>query len=102
MSDAIGVLNAGSSSIKFSLFVSKGAQLELLLRGQIEGLFTSPRFIAKDSEGNTVAEKAGGEGTRLGHEGGIEHLFEFMRKEFAQYRLIGVGHRVVHGGTEIT
>ena len=53
MADAIAVLNAGSSSIKFSLFAVRGAALELTLRGQIEGLYTSdatapPRWQEKD------------------------------------------------------
>jgi acetate kinase len=100
MSDAIGVLNAGSSSIKFSMFVADGAELKLHTRGQIEGLFTSPRFVAKDGTGKLVGERSWGEGTQLGHEGGIQHLFEFVRKEMSQYRLLAVGHRVVHGGTE--
>lgn len=100
MSDAIGVLNAGSSSIKFSIFVADGDELTLHLRGQIEGLFTAPKFVAKDGGGSVVAERAWGEGTRLGHDGGIQHLFEYLRKELAQHRLIGVGHRVVHGGMQ--
>jgi acetate kinase len=100
MSDAIGVLNAGSSSIKFSLFVAQGDDLQLLMGGQIEGLFTAPRFVAKDSGGKVVGERSWGEGTRLGHDGGIEHLFEFLRRENAHHRLLGVGHRVAHGGTQ--
>jgi acetate kinase len=42
MADAIAVLNAGSSSIKFSLFVMRGNELELELHGQIEGIYTTP------------------------------------------------------------
>ena len=51
MSEAIAVLNAGSSSIKFSLFLARDGALELLLRGQIEALFTQPSFEAKDPGG---------------------------------------------------
>lgn len=100
MSDAIGVLNAGSSSIKFSIFDVDGDDLTLFLRGQIEGLFTAPRFVAKDAGGNVVGERSWDKGTRLGHEGGIQFLFDYLRKEAGQHRLIGVGHRVVHGGTQ--
>src|SRR5262249_53738865 len=89
------------SSLKFSLYAVESDDLGLLLHGQIEGLFTSPRFIAKDGAGNTVAEKSW-PGTRLGHEGGIQHLFEYLRAEFSQHHLAGVGHRVVHGGTQLT
>jgi len=98
MSDAIVVLNAGSSSIKFSMFVATGRDLQPHLRGQIEGLFTSPRFIARSGDGSTVAERAWGDGMKLGHDGGIQHLFEFLRGRVVEHRLIGVGHRVVHGG----
>jgi len=41
MSSAIAVLNAGSSSVKFSLFAEAGEALLLQVRGQIEGC--SPR-----------------------------------------------------------
>ncbi len=40
MSDAIIVVNAGSSSIKFSVFREQCETLDLLLNGQIEGLDT--------------------------------------------------------------
>ena len=98
MADAIVVLNAGSSSLKFSLFVARGNDLELQLRGQVEGLFTAPRFVAKDADASVVAEKSWGEGVRLGHEGALEHLLGVLREHNAGDRLIGVGHRVVHGG----
>ena len=48
MSDALLVLNAGSSSLKFSVFLDEDPPRPLL-RGQIEGLMTSPRFAARDA-----------------------------------------------------
>jgi len=51
MAEAIAVLNAGSSSIKFSLFVSRCSELELELHGQVEGIYTNPHFIAKRHDG---------------------------------------------------
>jgi len=47
LTDAILVLNAGSSSIKFSVFTPRGAELELVAGGQVEGLGSAPRFVAK-------------------------------------------------------
>jgi acetate kinase len=96
--DAIAVLNAGSSSIKFSLFTVSGTELALVARGQAEGLFTSPRFVAKDAQGRGLAEKSWDDGVRLGHEGALDHLVSFLRTDFAHHRLVAVGHRVVHGG----
>jgi acetate kinase len=98
--DAIAVLNAGSSSLKFSLFAGRGDALELTARGQTEGLYTAPRFIAKDWHGKTLSEKSWGDGVKLGHDGALDHLVAFQRAEFGNQPLTGVGHRVVHGGLE--
>ena len=98
MADAIVVLNAGSSSLKFSLFVERAGELAADLRGQVEGLFTEPKFVARDAGGAVRAQKAWGAGTRLGHEGALEHLLGVLRERLAGDRLVGVGHRVVHGG----
>jgi acetate kinase len=99
-STAIAVLNAGSSSVKFSVFVETGADLQLQVRGQIEGLFTAPRFVAKGTDGTVLAEKDWGEGARLGHDGALDHLIGFLREQRGALTLAGVGHRVVHGGME--
>ena len=98
--DAIAVLNAGSSSLKFSLFTVADGELALAAHGQTEGLLASPRFVAKDSAGRVVAEQSWGERPRHGHDDALDHLVSFVRTEFAQHRLVAVGHRVVHGGLE--
>jgi acetate kinase len=101
MDRAIAVLNAGSSSLKFSIFFDRAGELQLLFRGQAEGLFTSPRFLVRDQAGATVAEKEWPEGTRLGHEGAIEHLFQWaaeVKAKLGGLRLAAAGHRVAHGG----
>ena len=98
MTDVVLVVNAGSSSIKFSIYAARRAELELLVRGQAEGLYAQPRFVAKNQAGEVVSEKSWGEGTRLGHDGALEHLTGFVRGELSGHRLAGVGHRVVHGG----
>lgn len=100
MANAIVVLNAGSSSIKFSLFVMGGSELELELHGQIEGLYTAPRFVAKRPGGATIADKSWSDGTGLGHDAALDRLVEFLQFELKDRRVIGVGHRVVHGGLD--
>ncbi|HEY7742664.1 MAG TPA: acetate/propionate family kinase [Burkholderiales bacterium] len=102
MADAILVVNAGSSSIKFSVFVERGDRLTLTLGGQIEGLYTRAHFIANDAAGATVREKTWDAGTKLGHEGAVDYLAAILRSELTELRLAGVGHRVVHGGLEYT
>lgn len=100
MTDAILVLNAGSSSIKFSIFALNDAELELGFRGQIESLYTAPRFVAKNSENAVIGEKFWGEGVRLGHDGAMEHLRQFLIEQRGGMRVAGVGHRVLHGGVK--
>ncbi|HSC93777.1 MAG TPA: acetate/propionate family kinase [Burkholderiales bacterium] len=102
MADAILVVNAGSSSIKFSVFVERAGTPVLALRGQVEGLYTRAHFVAKDAAGATASEKTWDAGTKLGHEGAVDHLAAFLRSELSELRLAGVGHRVVHGGLEYT
>jgi acetate kinase len=100
MADAIAVLNAGSSSIKFSLFVARSNDLELELHGQIEGIYGTAHFTVKRHDGKTIAEKSWDEGLRLGHDGALDYLIAFLKSALENDRLIGVGHRVLHGGTE--
>jgi hypothetical protein len=58
MSSAIVVLNAGSSSLKFSLFASRDGELEIDVRGQIQEIDTAPHFIATRHNGAPTAEKS--------------------------------------------
>ncbi len=99
VADAILVVNAGSSSLKFSIYLAHNQELQENVRGQLESLSNRPRFVARDSFGNTLEDTVWPEGTNIGHEGAIEYLFAWCQKEeMARNRLVGVGHRVVHGG----
>src|SRR5512137_1827995 len=101
MPDALLVLNAGSSSLKFSVFLDRDPP-HPLLRGQLEGLLTEPRFIARQGKA-IVGEKAWPSGTRLGHPGAIEFLFTWGQGgPLAGHALVAAGHRVVHGGVNFT
>jgi len=102
MSEAILVLNAGSSSLKFSVFLSGNGGLELWLGGQAEALQTAPRFTVKDASGKSVAERLWKQGETLGHDAALSHLVDFLRARSGDHRLAAVGHRVVHGGVEFS
>lgn len=98
VTDAILTLNAGSSSLKFSVFAEPGRP-ELLLRGQIEAITTSPRFHAVDASGRTVGERTWSAGDGLTHGGAIEFLLAWGGSGgLPGHRIVGAGHRVVHGG----
>ena len=96
MSGAIAVLNSGSSSIKFSLY--EAASMHVRVRGQLEAIYSTPRFVARDAVGTPLEEFAWPAGAPLGHDGALDHIVSFMRNALGNTPLIAVGHRVVHGG----
>lgn len=102
MSDAILVLNAGSSSIKFSLFLVHGEALDLHFGGQLEGLHIAPHYIARDASGVILGERRWPPGEALGHDGATAYLAGVLPEQLGEHRLAAVGHRVGHGGLAYT
>ena len=102
MSDAILVLNAGSSSIKFSLFEGHGqpGRQGLISDGECEGIGHRVHFTAKDRAGASLAEHDLIEGAT--HEDALAALLRWLETRFRDERLIAAGHRVVHGGSLYT
>jgi acetate kinase len=98
---SILVVNAGSSSLKFSLFRLDAADLlQLAVHGQIDGIGTRPHLNAKDDAGNTLVERA----LAVDQVGAVEDALtlagDWLREHFPGEPLLAVGHRVVHGGTD--
>jgi acetate kinase len=100
MSDAILVLNAGSSSLKFTEFlIGANNTLEVGIAGNLEELYGRARFRAKDVDGAVVGEHTWAEDAPPKHAGALEFLFDWLQAHVGDAHLIAVGHRVVHGGT---
>lgn len=84
-------LNAGSSSLKFA--VVDADSLEVVARGQMAGIGTQPRLIInneilKNYAQNTTFREA------------QAMLWEWLDDSgYTANRLLGIGHRIVHGGT---
>jgi acetate kinase len=100
MDDYALVLNAGSSSLKFCVYERPvGERWHLESRGQIEGIGTAPRLSVKDEIGATLADYdvAAADGGEA-----ITALAEWLRSMYGGSRVLGVGHRVVHGGARFT
>jgi acetate kinase len=98
MSDYTLVLNAGSSSLKFCVYGRPGGDAwRLEARGQVEGIGTSPRFSAKDGDGGVLADQPLDRAVRDAH-GALQSLAAWLRSRYGGARVLGVGHRVVHGG----
>ncbi|WP_266181351.1 acetate/propionate family kinase [Dyella humicola] len=102
MADVILVLNAGSSSIKFSVFEAGDEAFPLVMRGQIEGLYTTPRSTVRDAHGGEIDSTSWGKGVEFGHADAIAYLVDLLRDHRGNHKLVAVGHRVVHGGEKFT
>jgi len=98
MSGCIAVLNAGSSSIKFALY-DAGAMQDLLFRGQIEQIGVSPRMHVSDADGERVIERDW-PADALDHRAATRVILDTARELLEGWPVLGVGHRVVHGGTK--
>jgi len=96
MHDYALVLNAGSSSLKFCVFERPPLESwRLAARGQIEGIGTSPRLRVKDDNDESLANQD--VAARDGREA-LDVLAGWLRSKYGGSRVLGVGHRVVHGG----
>ena len=98
MDDYALVLNAGSSSLKFCVYQRPpGLSWRLEARGQIEGIGTSPRLSAKNSKGESLVKQD--VAVRDGREA-VDALAAWLRSKYGGSKVLGVGHRVVHGGKQ--
>ena len=64
-------------------------------RGQIEGIGTSPRFSVEDAKGKSLANV---EVDVSNGDEAIDSLASWLKSKYGGSRVLGVGHRVVHGG----
>jgi acetate kinase len=92
------VLNAGSSSLKFCVYeVGDDVEWAPVARGQIEGLGTSPRLAARDAAGRSLDHQSLDPGI-CDVRSALQFLAKWLRARFHGARVLGVGHRIVHGG----
>ena len=96
---AILVLNAGSSSIKFCVFRwPDDGSLQRDVRGQVSGLHAAARFVMRRDD-VVITDRALTAGP-LSHAAALEQALTEIEAEVGGARVVGVGHRVVHGGLE--
>lgn len=99
MARGILTINAGSSSIKFSLYEHNG-QLAATpaLSGQIDGIGAAARLVAKDHNGkHEIALTLSGE-QEAQHAASLDFLLKWIGEHLSGVEIAAVGHRVVHGG----
>ena len=95
------VLNAGSSSVKFSVFETDGT-LALRWRGQIEGFGASPVFEVSENGAPVISRPFETGSAESPHKAAFAALFDWLFGVIERNALIAAGHRVVHGGGVFT
>ena len=98
MPNQIAVMNAGSSSIKFAVFHDDVAQ-SLLFRGQVENIGVAPRLSVGNPRGETLIENDLGD-AKIDHRSAMKIILETSIGLLGGEAIEGIGHRVVHGGTQ--
>ena len=102
MPDAVLTINAGSSSLKFSVYgIGEDDAPSLSAKGQVEGIGTSPRLAAEDAAGQMLVDRRWSDDRGSGHAEFFRVIGGWLREHFGdRASLLGVGHRVVHGGID--
>lgn len=99
MSGVFLTLNAGSSSIKFAVFEGAGSNPQCQIKGKIAGIGSKPIFSAHDCNGAALdAGDFATLDTAAPHQSVIKLLLPWISAHLDGQPLLGVGHRVVHGG----
>ncbi|MDW9788653.1 acetate/propionate family kinase [Sinorhizobium meliloti] len=97
--DAILVVNAGSSSLKFQVFGIEGANLTRQVRGQIGGIGTRPRLQVKGADGTVLIDQSYAAEAVRDLPAAIAAAREWLLT-IEGFELRAIGHRVVHGGPD--
>lgn len=99
MKQGILTINAGSSSIKFALFpLDHPISPEAEVSGQIDGIGTeTTRMTAKNRASERIANQLL-EGGKVNHAQAFDALLKWFTASHANWQIVAVGHRVVHGG----
>jgi acetate kinase len=102
VSEALLILNAGSSSIKFALFPGRLRPTRdgIVCEGKYEGIGHRVHFTARDAAGCMLVDDHLPEVTT--HEDIIAALLRWLQQRFPDQQLVAAGHRVVHGGSRYT
>jgi acetate kinase len=97
--DAILVVNAGSSSLKFQVFTLTCGRLECWIRGQIDGIGVRPRLKVADGAGASLVDRSYEPTDVPDLPAAVAETRTWLRS-LDGLDLRAIGHRFVHGGPE--
>ena len=98
MPDAILVLNAGSTTIKFGLFDALPDGPRLLCKGLLDKHDQQPRLTIKDTDGQLLFDRQRCD--RDDEAGLLDDILNWVDGYLASDDLVAIGHRIVHGGPD--
>jgi acetate kinase len=99
MSEAIVVVNAGSTSLKFGAYaVDASRALPLLCRGQIDSMESDPHFVVKNDTGKPLDNHEWGEGHAIDHKTALHFVITWLEANLRDTKVVAAGHRIVLGG----
>jgi acetate kinase len=90
----VGVINAGSSSVKFSFYEGE----RRILGGQVDGIGARPSASAAGADGEKIAPPDLGPNPPTVPSEVLPKILPWARERLGDRRLAALGHRVVHGG----
>ncbi|MEA3251870.1 MAG: acetate/propionate family kinase [Pseudomonadota bacterium] len=93
---SILVVNCGSSSLKFAVFALT-KELQRLVWGAASGIGTSQGRLQMSNAQGTVDDHPA---QLTDHATAIEKVDILLRQQTSRLDLVGIGHRVVHGGSD--
>ncbi len=100
VSEAIVVVNAGSTSLKFAAYaVDTTRSLPLLCRGEIESMESDPHFVVKNAAGKQLGVHEWGKGRAIDHKAALHFVVTWLEASLGDTKVIAAGHRIVLGGT---
>jgi acetate kinase len=98
MTQAIVVINSGSTSLKFAGYAT-GDTLSVVCRGEVEGMQDHPRFSVASGDGRALAQHDWGQGKTLDHKEALHFALSWIEQNIPGLKIVAAGHRVVQGGT---
>ena len=101
MDSVILTLNAGSSSLKFAAFAEvKGAELNPLASGEIEGIGATAEGSVSTAAGEKRALRFDASARRVDHAAAMGAILGWLKQAGYDSSIAAVGHRIVHGGPD--
>jgi len=96
--ESILVINSGSSSLKFGLYVQRDGEEQAVLDGSADGIGRDTgKLELKDARGQTLRS----ENVRFASEDDALSQAARWLAEISQLKPVAAGHRVVHGGPHL-